>query len=161
MRSTTWHHELVKACSQDPRREVVETLGRSTDESEATRLFGVSYPPSSVTRGEWRRKIASPVKVSGKHPKIVERARKLLEADLKERPMSWLSGLGIVQASGACHDRGCFEAYVERVLSPTLRPSQVAVHIRYHWRTITDLVKQTSGGLAPLITPPVEEAWGR
>ncbi len=82
----------MKAYSEDLRRKVVEALARGTNKSEAARLFGVSL--SSVKRYA---KIAcegrplAPRKAPGKHPKINERGRRLLEADLKGRPAATLS----------------------------------------------------------------------
>jgi transposase len=59
--------------------------------SEVARLFGVSL--SSVKRyvRKFRQgRSLSPGKAPGKRPKVNERARRLLEADLRERPFAKL-----------------------------------------------------------------------
>jgi transposase len=78
----------MKAYSEDLRRKVVEAVHeRGMGKSEAARTFGVSL--SSVKRyvakadqGE----PLSPRKHPGPRPKIDERARRLLEADVEEHP---------------------------------------------------------------------------
>ena len=79
--------------SEDPRKEIVEALGRGATKTEAARSFGVSR--SSVKRyaklAEQGRPLA-PKRRPGSNPKIDERARRLLEADLEERPAATLSG---------------------------------------------------------------------
>jgi transposase len=80
------------AYSEDLRKKIVEAVERrAMKESEVARLFGVSF--SSVKR--YVRKFRqgrplSPGKAPGKRPKVDERARRLLEADLKERPFAKL-----------------------------------------------------------------------
>ncbi len=73
--------------SEDLRMKIVEALGRGMGKSEAARTFAVSL--SSVKRyaimAEEGRSLA-PKKRPGSKPKLSERARKLLEEDLKERP---------------------------------------------------------------------------
>ena len=73
--------------SEDLRKKIVQALRRGTTNSEAARLFGVSR--SSVKRyaklAEHGRPLA-PKKRPGSKPKMDERARKLLEADVEERP---------------------------------------------------------------------------
>jgi transposase len=81
----------MKAYSEDLRRKVVEALARGTNKSQAARLFGVSL--SSVKRyakvaGEG--KSLTPRKAPGKRSKIDEHGRRLLQADLKERPAATL-----------------------------------------------------------------------
>jgi transposase len=82
----------MNAYSEDLRKKIVEALKRSTTKSEAARSFGVSR--SSVKRyaklAEEGRSLA-PKKRPGSRPKLDERARKLLEADLEERPAATLS----------------------------------------------------------------------
>ncbi len=77
----------MNAYSEDLRRKIVEALGRGMGKSEAARTFSVSL--SSVKRyaimAEEGRSLA-PKKRPGSKPKLSERARKLLEEDLKERP---------------------------------------------------------------------------
>ncbi len=78
----------MKAYSEDLRKKIVDAIERRRmGQSEAARTFDVSL--SSVKR--YLRKFRqgrslSPGKAPGRRPKIDERARKLLEVDLKERP---------------------------------------------------------------------------
>ena len=78
--------------SEDLRKKIVEALRRGTAKSEAARSFGVSR--SSVKRyaklAEEGRSLA-PKKRPGSRPKMDESARRLLEADLEERPAATLS----------------------------------------------------------------------
>jgi transposase len=77
----------MNAYSEDLREKIVQALERGMGKSEATRTFSVSL--SSVKRYA---KIAeeggslAPKKRPGSKPKLDERASKLLEDDLKERP---------------------------------------------------------------------------
>jgi transposase len=78
----------MEAYSEDLRKKIVDAIERRRmGQSEAARTFDVSL--SSVKR--YLRKVRqgrslSPGKAPGRRPKIDERARKLLEEDLKERP---------------------------------------------------------------------------
>src|ERR671913_113480 len=91
-----WHcpvvqHVRMKAYSEDLRKKIVEALRRGTSKSEAARLLGVSL--SSVKRyakmvNEGR--TLAPKKNPGKRPKVDERGRRLLEADLDARPAAAL-----------------------------------------------------------------------
>jgi transposase len=78
----------MEAYSEDLRKKIVDAIERRRmGQSEAARTFDVS--PSSVKR--YLRKFRqgrslSPGKAPGRRPKIDERARKLLEEDLKDRP---------------------------------------------------------------------------
>jgi transposase len=78
----------MKAYSEDLRRKVVEAVEqRGMGKSDAARSFGVSL--SSVKRyvGKARQgNSLSPKKHPGPRPKIDEKARRLLEADVEERP---------------------------------------------------------------------------
>jgi transposase len=81
----------MKAYSEDLRQQVVEALNRGTNKSQAAHLFGVSL--SSVKRyakmaGEGT--TLAPRKAPGKRSKIDEHGRRLLHADLKERPAATL-----------------------------------------------------------------------
>ena len=82
----------MHAYSEDLRKKIVKAVERrAMKKSEVARLFGVSL--SSVKR--YVRKFRqgrplSPGKAPGKRPKVDERARRLLEADLKERPFAKL-----------------------------------------------------------------------
>src|SRR5918992_5370871 len=81
-------HRCMKAYPEDLRRKVVEAVQqRGIAKSEAARTFGMSL--SSVKRyvAKARRgNSLSPRKHPGPRPKIDERARRLLEADVEERP---------------------------------------------------------------------------
>jgi transposase len=83
----------MDAYSEDLRRKIVEALQqRRMTKSEAARAFGVSL--SSVKRyakavSEGRS--LSPGKAPGKKPLLDEKARKLLEADVRERPFARLA----------------------------------------------------------------------
>src|SRR5215212_10664339 len=78
----------MNAYSEDLRMKFVEALGRGMGKSQAARTFSVSL--SSVKRyaklAQAGRPLA-PKKRPGSKPKIDERASKLLEEDLKERPL--------------------------------------------------------------------------
>ncbi len=82
----------MNAYSEDLRKKIVEALRRGTTKSEAARAFGVSR--SSVKRyaklAEQGRPL-TPKKRPGSKPKMDDRARRLLEADLEERPPATLS----------------------------------------------------------------------
>ncbi len=85
------HHGCMKAYSEDLRRKIVEAVERGTSKSEAARSFGVGL--SSVKRyvGMAREgRSLSPKKRPGSKPKLGEDARRLLEADLAERPAATL-----------------------------------------------------------------------
>src|SRR3712207_9115809 len=90
------NHRSMKAYSEDLREKVVEAVEeRGMGKSEAARSFGVSL--SSVKRyvGKARRGDSlSPRKHPGPSPKIDERARSLLEADVEERPAVSLTERG-------------------------------------------------------------------
>jgi transposase len=82
----------MAAYSEDLRRKIVDAVERrGMGQNQAARTFDVSL--SSVKR--YLRKSRqggslSPGKAPGKRPKIDERARKLLEGDLMERPFATL-----------------------------------------------------------------------
>jgi transposase len=82
----------MNAYSEDLRKKIVQALRRGSGKSDAARTFGVSL--SSVKRyaklAEEGRPLA-PKKRPGSEPKTGEEARRLLEADLKERPAATLS----------------------------------------------------------------------
>jgi transposase len=77
----------MNAYSEVLRMKIVEALGRGMGKSQAARTFSVSL--SSVKRyaklAQEGRPLA-PKKRPGSKPKIDERASKLLEEDVKERP---------------------------------------------------------------------------
>jgi transposase len=77
--------------SQDLREKIVAAVGRGISKSQAARTFGVSL--SSVKRyvnkahhGE----SLAPKKSPGSAPKLDEKATKLLEANLRQRPFATL-----------------------------------------------------------------------
>ena len=82
----------MNAYSEDLRRKIVEALSRGRTKSETARAFSVSR--SSVKRYaklvEQGRPLA-PKKRPGSKPKMDEHARRLLQADLQERPAATLS----------------------------------------------------------------------
>ena len=81
----------MNAYSEDLRNKIVEALERGTSKVEAARTFGVGI--SSVKRFVATAKAGrslTPKKRPGSNPKLDEAARKLLEADLRERPAAAL-----------------------------------------------------------------------
>jgi transposase len=86
------HHRLMDAYSEDLRQKIVEALERQRmNKSEAARAFGVSL--SSVKRyakaGREGRSL-KPGKAPGKRPLLDEKARRLLAANVEERPFAKL-----------------------------------------------------------------------
>jgi transposase len=77
---------------QDLRRKIVEAADRRRmSKSEAARAFGVSL--SSVKRyvkAACQGRSLTPGKAPGKKPKLDEKARRLLEANMEERPFAKL-----------------------------------------------------------------------
>jgi transposase len=81
----------MKAYSEDLRAKILEAIDRGMPKSEAARAFGVSR--SSVKRYAAARREGRPLapkKHPGSKPKLDERARKLLEADVEDRPAATL-----------------------------------------------------------------------
>jgi transposase len=81
----------MKAYSEDLRTKIVEAVERGTSKSEAAHSFGVGI--SSVKRyvaAARQRRSLAPKKRPGSKPKLDEDARRLLEADLQERPAASL-----------------------------------------------------------------------
>jgi len=77
--------------SEDLRRRVVSAVERGMSKSQAARTFSVSL--SSVKRyvdKAERGESLAPKKRPGSAPKLDEKARKLLEDDLQERPFASL-----------------------------------------------------------------------
>jgi transposase len=77
----------MKAYSEDLRKKILQAVDRGMPKSEAAKTFGVSR--SSVKRYAAARREGrplSPKKHPGSNPKLDESARKLLEADVEERP---------------------------------------------------------------------------
>jgi transposase len=83
----------MDAYSEDLRRKIVQALlQRRMNKSEAARAFSVSL--SSVKRyakAAAEGRSLSPGKAPGKRPLLDEKARRLLEADVQQRPFSKLS----------------------------------------------------------------------
>ena len=83
----------MDAYSEDLRQKIVQALQqRRMTKSEAARTFGVSL--SSVKRyakAAREGRSLSPGKAPGNRPLLDEKARRLLEADVKERPFAKLS----------------------------------------------------------------------
>jgi transposase len=82
----------MNAYSEDLRMKIVEALRRGATKSEAVRSFGVSR--SSVKRyaklAEQGRPL-TPKKRPGSKSKMDESARRLLDADMEERPAATLA----------------------------------------------------------------------
>jgi transposase len=83
----------MDAYSEDLRHKIVQALQQQRmNKSEAARAFGVSL--SSVKRyakAAAEGRSLSPGKAPGKRPKLDEKARRLLEANVEERPFAKLS----------------------------------------------------------------------
>ena len=83
----------MDAYSEDLRQKIVEALERQRmNKSEAARAFGVSL--SSVKRyakAVREGRSLSPGKAPGKNPLLDEKAKRLLEADVEQRPFAKLS----------------------------------------------------------------------
>jgi transposase len=86
------HHRPMDAYSEDLRTKIVQAVEqRRMTKSEAARAFSVSL--SSVkryTKAVREGRSLSPGKAPGKRPRLDEKARRLLEADLEERPFAKL-----------------------------------------------------------------------
>ena len=85
------HHRGMDAYSEDLRKKIVEAKQRGMPTNEVARAFGVGI--SSVKRYAKKAREGgslSPRRSPGRRPKADERARRLLEADLKERPSATL-----------------------------------------------------------------------
>jgi transposase len=83
----------MDAYSEDLRQKIVQAVEqRRMNKSEAARAFGVSL--SSVkryTKAVREGRSLSPGKAPGKRPRLDEKARRLLEADVQERPFAKLA----------------------------------------------------------------------
>ena len=86
-----WHHACMNAYSEDLRKKIVQAAERGTTKTEVARAFGVGV--SSVKRyvatAREGRSLA-PKRRPGSKPRMDEGARRLLEADLEERPAATL-----------------------------------------------------------------------
>jgi transposase len=77
----------MKAYSEDLRTKILEAVDRGMPKSEAAKTFGVSR--SSVKRYAAARREGRPLaprKHPGSKPKLDQRARKILQADVEDRP---------------------------------------------------------------------------
>lgn len=81
----------MNAYSKDLRKKIVEAVERGMPKTDAARTFGVgiSSVKRYVTTARAGRSLA-PKKRPGSKPKMDETARRLLEADLEERPSATL-----------------------------------------------------------------------
>ena len=81
----------MKAYSEDLRKKILQAVDRGMPKSEAAKTFGVSR--SSVKRYAAARREGRPL-TPKKHPcskpKLDGRARRILEADVEERPATTL-----------------------------------------------------------------------
>jgi transposase len=85
----------MKAYSEDLRKKILQAVDRGMTKSEAAKTFGVSR--SSVKRYAAARREGRPLtpkKHPGSKPKLDERARKILEADVEHRPAITLKERG-------------------------------------------------------------------
>jgi transposase len=86
------HYRCMNAYSEDLRKKIVEAKERGMPTSEVACTFGVGI--SSVKRhAKTAREGGSlrPKRSPGRPPKADQRARRLLEADLRDRPAATLS----------------------------------------------------------------------
>ena len=87
------HHGPMDAYSEDLRKKIVEAVQqRRMSKSEAARVFGVSR--SSVKRyvkAVCEGRSLRPGKAPGKRALLDEKARRLLEDDVQERPFALFS----------------------------------------------------------------------
>ena len=86
------HHRPMDAYSEDLRRKIVQAVEqRRMTKSEAARAFSVSLSSlKRYTKAVREGRSLSPGKAPGKRPRLDEKARRLLEADLEERPFAKL-----------------------------------------------------------------------
>lgn len=82
----------MKSYSEDLRKKIVAAVERGMSKSEATRLFDVSL--SSVKRYVGMASSGEPLapkKRPGTTPKVDEKAKRLLNEDMKERPAATIT----------------------------------------------------------------------
>jgi transposase len=82
----------MKSYSEDLRRKIVAALERGMSKTEAARLFDVSL--SSVkrySRMAYQGNSLAPKKRLGRTPKVNEKANKLLNEHVKERPAATIA----------------------------------------------------------------------
>jgi transposase len=81
------HHWRMKAYSEDLRKRILQAVDRGMPKSVAAKTFSVSR--ASVKRYAAARREGRPLaprKHPGSKPKLDQRARRLLEADVQQRP---------------------------------------------------------------------------
>jgi transposase len=84
---------MMSTYSEDLRRRIVSAMEDGMSRAQAARTFSVSL--SSVKRNvnkAYRGESLAPKKRPGSTPKLNEKARSLLAADLEERPSSPFEG---------------------------------------------------------------------
>jgi len=83
----------MDAYSEDLRQKIAEAVEqRRLNKSEAARAFGVSCSPvKRYVKASGEGRSLAPGKAPGKRPKLDEKARTLLEADVEERPFARLA----------------------------------------------------------------------
>jgi transposase len=81
----------MNAYSEDLRKKIVDAPRRGATKTEAARSFGVSRSPvKRYAKLAQEGRPLAPKKRPGSKPKLNETARRLLEADLRERPAATL-----------------------------------------------------------------------
>ena len=86
-----WQDANMNAYSLDLRKKIVEAKERGTSTAEVARTFGVGLSTVKRYAATAREgKPLAPKKRPGSKPKLDEAARKLLQADLEERPAATL-----------------------------------------------------------------------
>ena len=91
----------MNAYSLDLRKKIVEAKERGMSTAEVAKTFGVGA--STVKRyaaAAREGRSLAPKKRPGSKPKLNEAARKLLEADLRERPVATLPQRGVSSCGG-------------------------------------------------------------
>ena len=79
---------MMKAYSEDLRRKIVDAIERGMPKAEVARTFGIGISTVKRYAAKARRgESLQPGKAPGKRPKMDEKVSKLLEGDLKERPL--------------------------------------------------------------------------
>ena len=86
------HHNFMRAYSEDLRKKVVEAVKRGMKKSEAAYTFWLSlYFVKRYVGAACEGRSLRPKKQPGMRPKIDSNGRRMLEADLKQRPAATLS----------------------------------------------------------------------
>jgi transposase/transposase-like protein len=192
------HRARMNAYSEDLRKKIVEALRRGAGKSAVARAFGVSLSSvKRYAKMDDQGRPLAPKKRPGSRPKMGEGARRFLEADLEARPTATLSErrayLGRVAGVEVSEPtvsrvlkrlgwsrkkdrwertsatKAVFEAYVERVLAPSLSAGQVVVmdNLAAHkGERVRGLIEER--GCALLFLPPyspdlnpIEEAFSK